>query len=694
MGFLVRWCSLMILFCLIMYEQGKAQHSIPAEEKSLLIENAADSLGLEAIVKKIVSSASKPRLSLAYIALYESIVKENPQIPNRQDWVTELKGYRYNGLAWNANRTDSALAFKYLDTSQAFFDQLDFTEGTYQNLYGVGTIYKNAGAYAKALEAYDKYYQHHSDPFDSLYVANVQFQRAVVFLELGKLDEAIEAILHAVRLEEGNGRRGSQANNLNTLANIYKRAGMMDEAENAYEDAFLVFQQLDDSLGMTRVLINSGNFYSQTGKTEESKRSYYRAIPFAVVSEFATTYIYENLGNLYLLNETFDSSYHYLSRCYSLRKKIGFDKGIYRVEHKIGKLELRRKNYAEALPLLKRSFAFAQDINETEYVKLISEDLSQWYAERGKYKTALEYKDIYIEAKDSILNKDIAGQIAEINTKYETEKKEQEIALLSAQNEANTLRLQKERRTLYFSLAGLVLLGLLVFQMNRSRRKTDQLNTALAEKNAVVEASLREKEVLLKEIHHRVKNNLQVISSLLGIQSRNLSDPSAVDALNEGRSRVHTMSLIHQDLYQQDQLTGIGIKKYFGDLVENLFSTYNLSRDKITISTNIEDLHLDVDTVIPLGLIVNELITNALKYAFPNNHGHINIEIGEKNNRLSLKVTDNGQGIEDLEEMKNNESYGYELIEALVDKLDGTLEVFSDGGTQVNISFDEYQVAA
>jgi len=126
-----------------------------------------------------------------------------------------------------------------------------------------------------------------------------------------------------------------------------------------------------------------------------------------------------------------------------------------------------------------------------------------------------------------------------------------------------------------------------------------------------------EKDILLREIHHRVKNNLQVISSLLGIQSRSIKDVQAKQAIHEGRARVHSMSLIHQNLYKKDNLTGVDMRVYLNKLSTDLINTYNLSEGQIEIEKDIDELILDVEYVVPIGLIINELISNALKYAFP-----------------------------------------------------------------------------
>ena len=137
-----------------------------------------------------------------------------------------------------------------------------------------------------------------------------------------------------------------------------------------------------------------------------------------------------------------------------------------------------------------------------------------------------------------------------------------------------------------------------------------------------------EREVLLKEIHHRVKNNLQIISSLLNLQARFIKDKSAVDAVQEGRNRVKSMALIHQKLYQQDNIQGINMPEYIENLSRALLTSYKIKGDRITVDRKVDAIYLDIDTAIPLGLIINELLTNSLKYAFPENEkGELKISL-------------------------------------------------------------------
>lgn len=202
--------------------------------------------------------------------------------------------------------------------------------------------------------------------------------------------------------------------------------------------------------------------------------------------------------------------------------------------------------------------------------------------------------------------------------------------------------------------------------------------------------SLKEKELLLKEIHHRVKNNLQIIVSLLKLQSRYVFDPRDLEIFNKSRSRVETMSLIHEKLYKSADISQIDMGNYLKDLVGHLLKAYNLSTARIEFTISAENILMSIDTAIPCGLIVNELINNILKHAFPDGYnGKIELNLRRSDENVVLEVIDNGVGIPDSFDMDKNDSLGMQLVDTLVRQLDGVIEVTGTEGTRFSIEFRE-----
>jgi PAS domain S-box-containing protein len=214
-----------------------------------------------------------------------------------------------------------------------------------------------------------------------------------------------------------------------------------------------------------------------------------------------------------------------------------------------------------------------------------------------------------------------------------------------------------------------------------------------------LKASLYEKEVLLKEIHHRVKNNMQVICSLLNLQSASISDPKTLELLQEGQNRVASMALVHEQLYESEDLARIDFGDYIQNLAANLLSSYDVSSDAIALKINVDNVLLGVDAAIPCGLIINELVSNSLKYAFPpspqrglrispGNQGEIRIDFhAENDNHLHLTVSDNGVGFPQDLDFQNTETLGLQLVTALTGQLSGTIKLERNMGTKFKITF-------
>ncbi len=206
-----------------------------------------------------------------------------------------------------------------------------------------------------------------------------------------------------------------------------------------------------------------------------------------------------------------------------------------------------------------------------------------------------------------------------------------------------------------------------------------------------IKQSLEEKDVLLKEVHHRVKNNLQVISSILNLQSSYVKDENTLEILKESQNRIKSMSFIHESLYQTKNFSSIDFSDYILNLSKNLVHSYRVYKDLVELKLDIDQVYLNLDQAIPCGLIVNELVSNALKYAFPDDKeiGYIRIRIKEVENKVQIEVEDNGIGLPEGFDYKQTDSLGLQLVSALVDQLDGEIELETKNGTKYLITFDQ-----
>ncbi|MGB9979636.1 histidine kinase dimerization/phosphoacceptor domain -containing protein [Methanobacterium sp.] len=236
-------------------------------------------------------------------------------------------------------------------------------------------------------------------------------------------------------------------------------------------------------------------------------------------------------------------------------------------------------------------------------------------------------------------------------------------------------------------------------------RVNEELRAEMDERERIenkLKKSLEEKEILLKEIHHRVKNNLQIISSLLNLQSRYINDEEMLDIYKESQNRVKSMAIIHEKLYQSEDLARIDFGDYVKSLVLDLFNSYGVDKSSTGLDINIKDILLDINTAIPCGLIVNELVTNSIKHGFPINRPHSNqlsfdrrdkivVNITKEDEVYTMSVYDNGVGFPDNLDFKNTDSLGMQLVISLTSQLRGTVELERNNGTLFKIIFKELE---
>jgi two-component sensor histidine kinase len=282
-----------------------------------------------------------------------------------------------------------------------------------------------------------------------------------------------------------------------------------------------------------------------------------------------------------------------------------------------------------------------------------------------------------------------SNTLSEMAAKYETEKKE-------AENKQLVIANTQQSRLNWILATGSGLLLIMVIALLYFYRDKRKANVKLEQQKRQIQSNLQEKEALLREIHHRVKNNLQVISSLLNMQSYYLDDPRMINAIAEGQNRVKAMALIHQKLYQTDHLSEIDFQEYTEQLINHLATAMGHQYGKVHSTVNGSSLKLDIDTAIPLGLILNELITNAYKYAFSaDKEGSFNVHLTrDEAAYYHLRISDSGQGLPaDFNEEDLN-SLGLKLVRMLTEQLDGSLTISNEPGASFYIRFKESKLSA
>ncbi|MFT3796149.1 histidine kinase dimerization/phosphoacceptor domain -containing protein [Flavobacterium sp.] len=313
----------------------------------------------------------------------------------------------------------------------------------------------------------------------------------------------------------------------------------------------------------------------------------------------------------------------------------------------------------------------------------------------GNYLSAMKHLQRFKKVSDSAWNAKKATQFADLQIKYETEKKDKDIKLLKQKGSLQEAKIRNATLMRYAFIGGLVILALFVALLyNRSRirkqnnQKLELKQQKINEQNEQLRKLLTEKEWLLKEIHHRVKNNLQTVISLLNTQSTYLENKDALMAIQNSQHRMQAISLIHQKLYQSDDLGYIDMSWYINQLINNLKESFNFGQ-KIRCELDADPIKLDVSQAVPLGLILNEAISNAIKYAFEERtRGHINISlknIGPDTYRLI--IADDGVGLPEDFQDRQNDSLGMHLMVGLTEQIEGTFELQNNNGLSIIVIF-------
>ena len=345
--------------------------------------------------------------------------------------------------------------------------------------------------------------------------------------------------------------------------------------------------------------------------------------------------------------------------------------------------------YEKSIELLYRAWEADKKADRTLNLVDIFNDLSEGYAALEQYDSAYHYQLKYQDVSTEKRAHETALKMDELRTEYETEQKEATIATQE--------KMIKQQRTIQWVVVSIsVLVGILFMQSFLNARTRKRINAALQESNDALEVKNQENELLLKEIHHRVKNNLQTISSLLSLQSESISDPKAWDAVQESKNRVASMALLHQKLYQGENLAAIEMRDYFNTIGKAVIDSFGEKGRNVQLLVDMSELELDVDTAVPVGLITNELITNSLKYAFPDDHkGQISISLLKGPDGLfQLQIADDGRP--DAKENTSDKSGGFGtlLVQLLTAQLGGKLETHRDNGTSTILEFGIQQKSA
>jgi two-component sensor histidine kinase len=565
-------------------------------------------------------------------------------------------------------------------------------------LMNMGVASDIHGKFDQAIAYYDSAYAIFQDIEDSqewLVSLNINYGAAYYFK--GSSHLALEYWLRAYESCVKDATNENYAYLLNNIAHIYEELKKYPDAINYYEKSLSLKLERSDTVAYLTTLRNLGRLYYRSGDVTRSIQALDQCIQnYAAIDDKINVQI----AQIYKA-EAFLADGKLMDAEKLLAPLLAKDFANQEISTKIdgytiaGRIQKEKRNYAKAVFYFEKGKSIIDNTDHNEGEEKILVDLATCYYHLGNLKAAYELSERSRVRISDQLNSDRLDLEQEMQVKFQTLQKEQENISLQNENRIKNLSLKRSQRSFWFIFLSLLVVIVVAISIHLNRQRVAKLNRQLQAQKKVIERTLSERETLLREIHHRVKNNLQFISSLLSLQTEHIDDPNALEALQGGQDRVQSMALIHQNLYQEDNLTGIDVIDYFQKLTQNLFDSYNINPDRIKLLLDIEEINIDVESVVPLGLIVNELVSNALKHAFPGTReGTISIWLKEQGDRLLLEVTDDGVGLDTQKRDVMESSFGYRLINALKDQLDGKLEIDGSDGTKVRLYIQEFYKAA
>lgn len=513
-------------------------------------------------------------------------------------------------------------------------------------------------------------------------LALLNTQLGYVYERRGQLDRAADYALEALHLGEKLHDKKAIAMAYSDLSNLFWKQSKFETGLEYGLKSLLTFEEWGiTDLDYDFTLYIVGNNYLALGDYEKALQYYEHSL---IIGERYGFYnnlsdVYISLVDLYAYLGDFDKATRAGANAIKYAELLINEFMLMRSWLSVGKLKHLKGNYVGAIESLEKSITIAtEDFGDEFYLSQAYEALGKAYAANEDYEEAYLAFAEYDTLKNRIFTAEADQRTSMIRTEFDVASKESTIL-----NQETQIQKQRTRQVLISIIAGLLLLLLLLSY--RAIQNKFKINKILQKQNA-------EKAFLLKEIHHRVKNNLEMVSSLLSLQSAQIQDPGILNAMEESRHRVHSMGMIHQKLYMGENLVTVEMEDYFINLADYIVDAFG-AEGRIRTEIDMGQIELDVDMAIPIGLIVNELLTNSLKYAFPNNRkGTIRISLKKTDRMLHLEVIDDGIG-KIPQNQAQGTGFGIQLIALLTKQLDGKMTLSTNQGTSVSIQFQLHKAA-
>ncbi|MGD1845557.1 MAG: histidine kinase dimerization/phosphoacceptor domain -containing protein [Salibacteraceae bacterium] len=625
--------------------------------------------------------SAQPPYRLYSKADRDSCLNRLEQLPNGPE-----KLYLLQELSLNFNRNNPELSMRLARESQLLATELGSTIQLSEAHRLMGLVYQHSGNFSEALiqmlksmevsQALEKVEQQ----------ALAKYTIARLFHYLDRQEERKSYFKEAQKLAYQSGGNFIIARMKTYEAGLIQSSQNVEASLPLYEEALHLYrlEKLDRYVALT--LTSQGKVFSKLNQFDKAFENFRMArnINQKIDNPSGMGYSDLTMANQRIVAQQLDSVPFFHQRALDTFRESENIRGM--AHTLIGKCRyyMAIGNTEAATASAEACSSYIERWPTDRQTQRIYRFLSRLFGEAGLHEQAYQYSLKHIAAREKLIGDEIGKQVAAVERKLIYQAKNEEIILAEQAKQEAEIVAQKERKekkqSLWFSAFFLLLILVVAYAYFRIRR----VNALLAEKNQIIEKDLEVRGNLLRELHHRVKNNLQIVDSFFGMQERKVDAPQAREVIREGRNRLRSMTLLHSELYHEDNPTSIQLHQYLANLGSHLKKTFLEHRPEIQLNMQLNPMEKDADFAINIGLIVNELLTNAIKYAFPNGQaGHISVALKSDANGLLLIVKDDGIGISG-DPLKVHTS-GLMLVRNFSRKIGGELRIKNQNGTEIQV---------
>jgi len=512
------------------------------------------------------------------------------------------------------------------------------------------------------------------------YLATTINNKAIITHEKGNYVEALNYYHDCIEIQEQIQDSILLPEAYNNLGSLYHDIRNYKKAEYFYNKSLFLCQKYNNHRCISMSLTNLGQILLDRKELDSALTFLGRSLKVRELSQetYGIGITYNLFGEVYFKKKEYNKAQEYFNKSLFLVRKHNDYKGVAISLTYLGNVYIKTQNFVKARKLGEEALEIAKKENTLENQVKATKLLRDAYQGAQNWKAAFKMEQFYIKLRDSIQNNKIEESIIIKQAIFDLQQKEREIELLSTKNDLQKLTLRNNRIVLCIAVLGILLVSFIALFTKRVLNKNKDSSRLLRQQN-------EEKQVMMKEIHHRVKNNLQVVNSLLRLQSREVKDSKVLEMFKNTQRRVLSMAKLHENMYSTENLKLINVKKHLSGLISDIIESYDLGIE-VNVELNIIDEEFSIKTLLPLSLIVNEVITNSLKHAFVNKYkGNVVLELKKNSEEdFEMIIGDDGIGFHSLDERFG---LGTKLINIFSRQLNGTIRLLEREGAFYKLKF-------